>query len=260
MHLSTPLVNHTCLWLEKDREQRMKHLMENWRGYLNEAPELKLFCDMDGVLVDFQAGVLARMNSVFQDLGAKQDELSQLQPDRNNPDYMLFKAAAKTAEELGGWDKEITAKHINRPDDGGHGLKKTRDFMYRLVDNDRKFWATLPWIDGGKELWNYIKDFDVEILSAPMGPESVLGKEDWVARELGPEVKANITDDKSPWGNRDGQQGLLIDDRAKYRDQFEGGGGLSIAHEPGNAGPSIEGLKQHGFVKEGVEDTEEPAV
>ena len=234
----------------------MKKLMESWRAHINEAPELKLYCDMDGVLVDFETGVLTYMNKVFQEMGSREAELSQLRPDRKNPEFMIFKAARKAAEELGGWDKEITGKHISRPDDGGYGLKKTRDFMYRLVDNDREFWANLPWMAGGKELWNYIKDFDVEILSAPMGPNSVLGKEDWVARELGSDVKANITDDKTDYGMTDGRQGLLIDDRVKYRKQFESGGGLTVAHTPGNAGPSIAGLKKHGFVKEGEGDEE----
>jgi hypothetical protein len=234
----------------------MRELFEGWRSHLTESPELRLYCDMDGVLVDFQAGVLAYMNDVLRDMGARKDELSQLKASRSNPEYLTFKAASQAAEELGGWGKTVVAKHINRPDDGGYGLKQVRNFMYRLVEDDREFWANLPWMDGGKELWDYIKEFNVEILSAPMGPNSILGKQDWVARELG-DIPTNITDDKSPYGKVDGQQGVLVDDRAKYRAQFESGGGIAIEHTPGFAPPSIEGLKKLGFIKGEEDDAEE---
>ena len=232
----------------------MKELMENWRRFLENQEvgpqKYKLYCDMDGVLVDFEKGALEYMNRRFQEIASNKDELARLEPDRSNPDYNEFKAAKKAAEELGGWDVEIAEEHIAKPADGGRGYKKVRDFMYRLVANNREFWATLPWIDGGRELWNYIKDFQPEILTAPMGPASERGKEDWCARELGA-APVNIASDKSPFGHGDGKRvPLLIDDREKYRKQFESTGGETVAHTPGEAGPTIEKLKQLGLSPE----------
>jgi len=229
----------------------LKKVMEGWERFLKENQEgpekYKLFCDMDGVLVDFATGVLGYMNQRFKEIAANQKELAKLRPDRKNPEYTEFRAALKAAEELGGWDVEIVAAHINRPEDGGSGHKKVRDLMYRLVENNREVWANLPWMPGGKELWAHIKKYNPEILTAPMGPESELGKEDWCARELG-NVPVNITDDKTAWGAGDGKrQGLLIDDREKYRAQFRNGGGEVVEHTPGNAGPSIKQLKAFGF-------------
>lgn len=218
----------------------MKREMENWRGFLAEEGEqgidkYKLFCDMDGVLVDFEVGVLGYMNQRMAALAAG---------DEPKTDGEL-KAAHKAVRELGGWDVEIVGQHIKRPTEGG--LRDVRKLMYAMVENNYDVWANLPWIPGGKELWAHIRKYNPEILTAPMGPESERGKETWCARELG-NIPVNITDDKSPYGAGDGKrQGLLIDDREKYRDQFKAGGGEVVPHTPGNAAPSIKRLKDLGF-------------
>ena len=36
----------------------MKLLLENWRRFLKEEQEYQTYCDMDGVLVDFERGVV----------------------------------------------------------------------------------------------------------------------------------------------------------------------------------------------------------
>ena len=78
--------------------------------------DYQVFSDMDGVLVNFEGGVLEFMNKRFQEL--------RHQPD--HPDYKLARSAAK---ELGGWDVVINKWHIARSDMEG-SLKRnyrTRD-------------------------------------------------------------------------------------------------------------------------------------
>jgi len=222
----------------------MKLLFENWRQYLNEQgpPKFKLYCDMDGVLVDFEKGVLEHMNEKLSEAADRQEELSQLIPDKSNPDYKLWKGAKGAAAELGGFDIEITAQHISKE----AGFKKTRKWMYSLVSNNKELWENLPWLAEGKKLWAYIKDFNPDILSAPVDDASVEGKKAWCNNNLGSHVGQNFSKDKSQWGNPDS---ILIDDRQKYRDQFEIPGGKTIAHDPINAGPTIEQLREYGFVK-----------
>ena len=194
----------------------------------------KLFCDMDGVLVDFEKGVLGYMNERLRVLQAGGEPVSEEEQ----------RDALRAVEAMGGWF-EVEPVHIKRPNEGG--VAEVRDLMYTMVENNYEVWANLPWIPGGKELWNHIKKYNPEILTAPMGPESERGKETWCARELG-NVPVNITDDKSPYGQGDGKrQGLLIDDREKYRAQFRAGGGEVVSHTPGNANPSIKQLKAFGF-------------
>ncbi|MCS5550479.1 MAG: hypothetical protein NZ811_03070, partial [Gammaproteobacteria bacterium] len=163
----------------------------------------QLFCDMDGVLVNFEDGVLKHMNKRMKEL-------------EHQPEHPLHKIARSGAKEIGGWDVEITKWHIARPDSSEQSFprnKRIRDFMYRLVENDVDLWANLGWEKGGKQLWSYIKDIPgLEILSAPMEQGSRLGKKIWVERELGfPVEKVNLSDTKKPYGVRDGVLGVLID-------------------------------------------------
>ena len=141
---------------------------------MEKRSEFQLFVDMDGVLVDFEGGVLKYMNERFQEL-------------KDLPDHPDHKLARSTAKEIGGWDVEINKWHIARSDMEG-SLKRnyrTRDFMYRLVENDVEFWANLPWIENGRQLWDHVKDFNPHILSAPMAEGSITGKRIWVEKNLG---------------------------------------------------------------------------
>jgi len=121
--------------------------------------------------------------------------------------------------------------------------------MYRMVEDNVDLWANLGWERGGKELWDYIKDIPgLEILSAPMAEGSKVGKRMWVERELGvPLEKVNLADSKKPYGVWNGKQGLLIDDRDKYVNEFREGGGIAIKHDPDNVAATIEQLKELGL-------------
>jgi hypothetical protein len=231
----------------------MENVMKKWKRYLNEqggSEQYQLFSDMDGVLVNFEGGVLEYMNEKMREIAENQEEYKALKGSGSS-DYKLYKAARKAAEELGGWDVEINKWHIARSDqEGSLGRnKKIREFMYRLVENNVDLWANLGWEKGGKRFWNYIKDIPgLEILSAPMAEGSKVGKRIWVERELGlPVSKVNLSDSKQPYGEWNGKQGLLIDDRDKYVNEFRAGGGIAIKHDPNNVDNTIRQLQKYGF-------------
>jgi len=231
----------------------MEKVMKNWKRYLNEqggSERYQLFSDMDGVLVNFEGGVLEYMNEKMREIAENQKRYKALKGSGDR-DYKLYKAARKAAEELGGWDVEINKWHIARSDqEGSLGRnKKIREFMYRLVENNVDLWANLGWEKGGKQLWDYIKDVPgLEILSAPMAEGSKVGKRIWVERELGlPVSKVNLADSKQSYGEWHGKQGILIDDRDKYVNEFRAGGGIAIKHDPNNVDNTIKQLQQYGF-------------
>jgi len=199
----------------------------------------QVFMDMDGVLVDFESGVLKYMNETMERL-------------KDDPTDPLYKLARSTAKEVGGWDVKITRWHIARPDSSENSFPRnyrTRDFMYRLVENDVELWANLGWEKGGEKLWEYVKDIPgLELLSAPMAEGSRIGKYAWARRELGlPVSKVNLSDTKEPYGEWKGKQGLLIDDRDKYINEFVKGGGIAIKHNPDDVDNTIRQLKELGY-------------
>ena len=81
-----------------------------------------------------------------------------------------------------------------------------------------------------------------------MAEGSKVGKRIWVERELGlPASKVNLADSKQPYGEWNGKQGLLVDDRDKYVNEFRAGGGIAIKHDPNNVDNTIKQLQQYGF-------------
>ena len=81
----------------------------------------QLFVDMDGVLVNFEDGVLNYMNEMMRKL-------------EHQPEHPLHKIARSGAKEIGGWDVEINKWHIARSDQEGSLSRnlRIRDYMYRL--------------------------------------------------------------------------------------------------------------------------------
>ena len=179
----------------------MKLLLENWREYLNEEQEFpyQIYCDMDGVLVDFEKGVI---------------------------DYITNKLERGEADEL----YDIIARdHITRDDlKGPNRNKDIRDYMYEHLSNDADFWRDLPWMRHGQELWQIIAPYDPYILTAPMGYGSEIGKQEWIDKNLfPPPKKVFMSHDKDEWANK---SSILIDDFTKNTIPWANKKGIAILH------------------------------
>jgi cytidyltransferase-like protein len=172
------------------------------KGGINEETKPKkyyIFCDMDGVLVDFDKG--------YKDLTGVSTKHADVQ---NSKDF---------------WNKLESS------------LKEKG-----LTQED--YWKDLDWMSDGKTLWNYIKQYNPYILTAPSkDPGSRTGKKEWVERlDNMKNIYFRKAQSKSDFA---GKNKILIDDREDTIESWRAKGGIGILHT--SAADTIEQLKQIGL-------------
>lgn len=125
-----------------------------------------------------------------------------------------------------------------------HGSKA----FWEVTKKD-KFWETMEWVPGGKQLWNFVKDYNPTILSRPGGDieKCKEQKRNWAKRELG-DYKIIFSHHKEKYASEDV---ILIDDMKENIDAWKKAGGIGILH---TSGPST--IKQ---LKKLLKDTEKEA-
>ena len=209
----------------------MKLLLENWRRFLKEEQEYQIYCDMDGVLVDFELGVV---------------------------EYITGALAEGRAEEL----KEKIGRDYITTDDLAGPTKNNdiRNYMYKELENHAQFWEDLPWMSNGKELWARIWPYGPNILTTPMGGEdhpksgygSRIGKQAWIDKNLVKEMqmppkKIIMAGDKYRWANK---TSILIDDWTKNTGPWGDkkiGNGIAILHKNEDIQKTFDELEKHGL-------------
>ena len=90
----------------------------------------KIYCDMDGVLCNFEKGAIEAINR----------ELSSENP--KNPEL-----AAKVIKDLG--RNYVTVEDIQKFSPGKSSA--ATKYMYKIAHDDVDFWANLEWQPGGKK-------------------------------------------------------------------------------------------------------------
>jgi hypothetical protein len=174
----------------------------------NNVSEYKIYCDMDGVLCDFDQG--------------------------------YEKLTGESTDEANAKGKSYFWKL----------------FRESVGENEKNFWANLPWQPGGEELWNYIKSSSPNILSAPavdfnlpqdqqLNPEfnqAIQGKKEWISKHLNGVNKEIFVPapQKSTFAT---SKHILIDDMQKNIDAWKAAGGKAILHT--SASKTIEALKKY---------------
>lgn len=140
--------------------------------------QYKVYCDMDGVIVDFERG--------YNDLTGKEAP-------------------------------------------GVHSTYDKTDFWGAITKAGSKFWADLNWMSDGQQLWNYIKQFNPKLLTAPSREKSSeIGKKEWVNKNIpGTFIIFKQAKDKKDLAE---PNAILIDDRKDNIQQWIDAGGIGILH------------------------------
>jgi 5'' nucleotidase, deoxy (Pyrimidine), cytosolic type C protein (NT5C). len=203
-----------------------------WKNYLNEIKKdnkkTQIYCDMDGVLVDFEGGAVQYINGDLATPSNVPKELTK-----------HFHKLQSKLENLGR-DQEIAITDLTR--DPERRIQEVRRYMYRRLEDNFEFWQNLSWTNDGKSLWNYLTSVSpqVKILTAPMqGEGSRNGKIAWVQKNLGKQYEVILEEDK--WKHADSHR-LLIDDTFEKVKGWSDNNGIVIHHM--NAEDTLARLKE----------------
>lgn len=175
-------------------------------------PKYKLYCDMDGVLTDFEKR--------FVDMLRKE-----------GPKY---------------YSKEVISQ-VTRPKhfEALEGAKEFWKFIDQYVG--LSFWSEMEWMPNGQELWNFIEPYNPTILTSPSRDNtSRLGKKVWVRNHIPslPPVEFRFGSAKAQFAN---ENAILIDDKPSNLAAWEAKGGIALEVKDGEIQSVINQLKQLGF-------------
>ncbi len=207
-------------------------------------PSATIYCDMDGVLVDFFAGA----KRVFARYSEDRVPTLWLKRSRTIPP-----AIHELNARFGRRYKLHTRDQLE--------ITPVRQFVLSAISfGAGDFFATLPPLrDGVEELWPYLHRSGrrVALLSAPItnrrgvaGPSAAEGKRSWAARWLDPapaEIVIRPSKYKQGVALRGGVANLLIDDRASTIERWSAAGGVGVLHQPGRSSETIAQLRALGL-------------
>ncbi len=139
--------------------------------------------------------------------------------------------------------------------DRAHG----KHSFWKVIETEGlPWWEDMPWMPDGRELWEFVSQYDPIILSAPSRQkESAIGKIKWCNRELGfdqdyatrspkngkwPEDSKIILNSQKYLFNKRYPNSILIDDTKKKIEDWRRNGGIGIHHR--SASKTIDELKK----------------
>jgi len=178
-------------------------------------PKYQIYCDMDGVLTDFET----RFVTLLQQEG---------------PKYYSKATIAQVTRP----------KHFDK-------LEGTEEF-WKFIDQyiGLEFWSQMEWMPNGRQLWDFIQPYGPKILTSPSEDNtSRLGKRLWVKENLvpAPEVLFRFGDAKSDFAN---ENTILIDDKPSNLAAFAGKGGIALEVKDGEIQSVINALRELGYGRE----------
>jgi|TARA_R110000824_G_scaffold73472_3_gene187119 hypothetical protein len=231
--------------------------MNTLRTYIKEMleetptlkPESQIFCDMDGVIANFEGGIIPVLN----------DMLAGGDPPYSEVTKGHLKRLRQAHRDLGPDWRVKTKNDIN--------IKAIRSLMLATIGAAPGpiFMNLPPLADGTDKLWLFLNstDYVVNILTAAVrarpgaGSTSKSGKIEWIGAHLSPppteiivvqaDIDGSSADKKARYAMRGGVPNLLIDDHTKNVNAWRAAGGIAIHHIPGGSDRTILELEKKGL-------------
>ena len=128
---------------------------------------------------------------------------------------------------------------------------KYRNKMWKWVKEyskqGGKLWAELPMMADAMTLWNYVKKYNPQILTAQGNPAygAEPQKRQWIADKFGSNVNVIVTQKSREKAQHAAPNRILIDDRDKAIGPWREAGGIGILHT--SAADTIRQLKELGL-------------
>ncbi len=172
----------------------------------------KIYCDMDGVLTDFEKRFFDKVNEV-------------------GPDYYPLKDIKKVIKP-----KDFEAIF---------GMTEFWKFIDQIVGVS--FWVGMDWMPRGRELWNFISKYNPSLLTSPSRDNtSRLGKNLWVKNQLTPKPKVIFaySANKQNYAN---STSILIDDKKSNIEEWRAKGGIAFRVKGGDITEALNGLRELGY-------------
>ena len=200
----------------------MKSLIDLLLTEQDLTPQYQIYCDMDGVLTDFEKRFMDTLTQQGKKYYSKQELEGITRP-----------------------------KHFKKKFGEGE--------FWKLIDEQgQDFWAQMPWMPNGQALWNFISPYNPNILSSPSQDNSSrLGKRMWIRQNLSPAPKQIIFKKAEHKQQYAAPNHILIDDKPSNISEWEAAGGIALEVKDGNIQPVIKALRDLGygtreFIKKGV--------
>lgn len=178
-------------------------------------PKYQIYCDMDGVLTDYEKRFIE----------------------------LLRKEGHKY------YSKEVI-NQVTRPKhfEKLEGEGELENFTDNYIGLD--FWTGMEWMPNGRQLWSFIQPYNPVILTSPSKHNtSRLGKRLWVKEHLvpAPPVEFRFGEAKSDFAN---ENAILIDDKPSNLEAFASKGGIALEVKDGEIQSVINKLKELGYGRE----------
>ena len=172
----------------------------------------QIYCDMDGVLTDFEKRFYDKVNEVGPDFYPLRDIQKIVKP--------------KDFEKLFGIEE-----------------------FWKCIDQTVGvgFWVGMDWMPNGKSLWSFISKYNPSLLTSPSRDNtSRLGKNLWVKNNLSPKPKVIFAYSASK-KNYANENSILIDDKKSNIEEWKAAGGIAFRVKDGDIEPALTGLKELGY-------------